>query len=181
MSVGYVPEATAEQILALYKISNPEENSPEDFSKIAIFFEVHHKLKMSALASFDTLNKMHVTYDEILHKINAILEEAKSQPTTALIEKIFLVTTRKLDDTSSCGLCDHKENRVVYRITNTDLKKWFEFESINLHSLDKHHNFSYLGNDSHWQIFPTNTCQILQLYFNNIQDNIPKDPLIDLK
>lgn len=187
MSIGYVTETTESQILELYKKQNPSNSSSKPFQGFIDYLTFHQKITESALLSLEALNKMHVTYDQIVNKINDIIKKAKSCPhtividqKTSLVDKIFQLTVKQMDDQSLCQLCDHHETRVIYRITNTTTKHWFEFETINIHSLDKHHNFSSLGTDSHWQLFPTKICRILHLYHENVQDNIPKDPLIAL-
>lgn len=179
MSIGNILEARDQQLLDLFQKNKVTYPTLLSFLKAQLqFFEEQKKIQDRAQNHFYELTIIKTSVEEIFKRITDIIKKNELfKPKLKLVENTFQVKTKKHEQMGICNLCHYQEpNRIEHEIVNVKLQKRFSIESINLHSMKVHHDFSYLGSNSHWNVEPLFACIVLEIRTQEEIDAALKSP-----
>lgn len=180
MSIGNILSVTDDQIHEFYSKNNRDQPIRKFLMDEIVFFERCDEIKKVAKRHLGNLEELSVTSGQIVEKIHMILEKAKSMaPGEKLIDGTFKLqidhdrpeiidgkfhlTPWKHQIPTKCYLCNDSFNFNIYRIINVKTSQDIPFQEINLHAIEKHHNFYFAGDQARYQMFPQDACKVLEL------------------
>ncbi len=181
IGIGNILEVRDQQLLDLFQKSKINSLSLLNFLQNQLQFYTDLKsLQERALNHDYEIKLINVSVEEIIKKIATVLSKAELfNSKKTLVEGKFQIKTTIHYETGNCKLCNYLEpNRITYEIINVISKKKFYIDNINLHSIAVHHNFSYLGSNSHWNVEPYTACVVLEIRTQEEIDAISTSPKI---
>lgn len=169
MGIENILIATEPQFMDLYKEKTVTDPSADEYIQEQQEFVLKYlEIQKVALQDNEELQKIDVTAYQIFDAFRKIIKKSKSIPPmlydSQLIDGKYKLTGDKVKRADLCNLCHHEEPSYhEYTLLNVKNQMSIDFRELNLHSWEKHRNFSSPSKWGGHSIDPILACKVLGL------------------